>query len=268
MTDIKVPSAGNARIFWGPDGSFANPAAPTVAEITALTDLTDAISWNDFGFGMNNSNTSSDPAMSSLGKVLDRGMAQFGGKISFYYPKNFDDTTNKYSTVYDLMAIGRNTGYIVIRIDGRILTSGTATSANPVKAVAAGDIVHVFKVKTDAYSETIKGDNAFRYTVEFLPQGIAAPRVVVRPTVSTGYLTTISPATLTGSLAAGKYKLSASIDGRTYTNGMTWTTSDPTKATVSKAGVVKILASTGTVTITATYPGGGTAGTCTITLAV
>jgi len=259
MTDVKLPASGNIRVWFGLENSLANYAAPTATEINAMLDVSDAVSWNDFGFGLQASNTIDDPAITALGKVSDLGAAQFGGAISFYYPKSFTDTSSKYQVVYDALDQPRTKGYLVMRIDG----TQSTTSAT------AGDLVHVFKIMTDGYAESITGEEAFRYTVTFLSQGSLAVRAVVKS--ASAYVTLVwhkgalTP-TLAGSLAVKNYKLGCKVDGRWYTNGVAWTSSDTTKATVSKAGTVMLLASTGTVTITATYPGGGTAGTCVITL--
>jgi flagella basal body P-ring formation protein FlgA len=122
---------------------------------------------------------------------------------------------------------------------------------------------------TDGFSEVITGEEAFRYTVNFLPQGNLAVRTVVKG--STAQATAVwskgalSP-TLTASLATKTYNLDAKVDGRWYSNGVTWSSSDVTKVTVSRTGIITVLASTGSVTITATYPNGGTAGSCALTL--
>jgi hypothetical protein len=248
MTDVKVPASGNIRVWWGLEGAFANFAAPTAAEINACLDLSDAISWNDFGFALDASNTIDDPAITALGKVSDRGAAQFGGAISFYYPGAFGDDSNKYSLVYDALDQPRTKGFLVIRVDGE---NHSATAAN-------GNLVHVFKVMTDGYAETITGEEAFRYTITFLPQGDLAVRTVV------GGTTPVTPSTLTVATGA-KAALSATVGGRVYTNGVKWTTSAPAKATVSSAGIVKGIAA-GSATITATYEATGNTDTTSVTI--
>jgi hypothetical protein len=245
MTDVKVPASGNIRVWWALPNAFANWKSPTAAEINASLDISDAISWNDFGFALNASNTIDDPAITALGKVSDRGAAQFGGAISFYYPGAFGDASNKYSLVYDALDQPRTTGFLVIRIDGE---NHSGTAAN-------NQIVHVFKVMTDGYAETIVGEEAFRYTVTFLPQGDLAVRTVIGGTTPV-----VTPSTLT--LSAGESSaLVATIGGRTYTNGVKWTSSNPAAASVSTAGIVTAH-TTGTVTITATYEATGNTDTC------
>jgi hypothetical protein len=245
MTDVKVPASGNIRVWWALPNAFANWEAPTAAEINACLDVSDSISWNDFGFGVQASNTIDDPAITAIGKVSDRGAAQFGGTISFYYPRNFDDVGSDYSLTYDALDQPRTTGYIVWRMDGEQSSTSAVT----------GDLVSVAKVMTDGYAESIVGEEAFRYTITFLSQGDLAVRTVVG-----GGTVVVTPSTST--LAAGaSERLVATVGGRVYTNGVKWTSSNPASTTVSSAGVVKAVTTAG-ATITATFEATGTTDTC------
>lgn len=242
MTDIKVPASGNIRVWWALPNAFANWESPTATEINASLDISNAISWNDFDFGLQASNTIDDPAITAIGKVSDRGATQYGGGISLYYPRSFDDAGSLYSLAYDALDQPRTVGYLVIRIDG----AETGTVA------ATGDLVHVAKVMTDGYAESITGEEAFRYTITLLSQGDIAVRTVVG-----GGAVVVTPSDV--ALAAGESaRYTATVGGRIMTNAVRWTSSDTAAATVSSAGVVTAV-TTGTATITATYePTGGT----------
>jgi hypothetical protein len=129
-------------------------------------------------------------------------------------------------------------------------------------------LVHVFKVMTDSYAESIVGEEAFRYTINFQPQGQLAVRVPVKS--ASAFATTILyqgavVTTLATTVAGLYYKLEGKVDSRFMTNDLVWTSSNVAKATVSNTGLVKMIAS-GSATITATYPGGGTAGTVALTI--
>jgi len=248
MTDVKVTSSGNIRVWWGTTSAFADYKNPTAAEINACLDISDAVSWNDFDFNLEASNQLEDPAITASGKTFDRGFANWGGSISFYYPNSFDDASSKYSQVYDTLDSPRTSGYVVMRADG----AESSTSA------ANGDFVHVLKVMTDGYAESVTGEEAFRYTVTMLAQGDYAVRTVVG-----GGTPVVTPATLASSVGDHD-QLAVTWGGRVYTNGVTYTTSDATKATVSTGGVVTSVAA-GSATITATSPDGNTA-TCAVTV--
>ena len=197
---------------------------------------------------MEASNQLEDPAITALGKTFDRGYANWGGAISFYYPKVFGDAGSKYSLVYDTLDAPRTSGYVVMRCDG---TEASAVAAD-------GQYVHVLKVMTDGYAESVAGEEAFRYTITMLPQGTYAARTCVG-----GGTPVVTPATL--SSAAGDHdQLAVTWGGRVYTNGVSYTSSDTTKATVSTGGVVTSVA-TGSAVITATSPDAGVA-TCTVTV--
>ena len=248
MADVKVPASGNIRVWWGATSAFADYQNPTAAEINACLDISDAVSWNDYDFNLAASNQLEDPAITAIGKTFDRGFANWGGGISFYYPESFDDATSKYSQVYDTLDAPRTSGYIVVRIDGE---ESSTTAQN-------GDFVHVLKVMTDGYAESVTGEESFRYTVTMLPQGDYAVRTVVG-----GGTPVVSPATL-ASTAGDKDELTVTWGGRNYTNGVTYGTSDASVATVSKAGIVTSVAA-GSATITATSPDGNSA-TCAVTV--
>jgi hypothetical protein len=251
MTDVKVPASGNIRVWFALTNAFADYEYPTATEINASLDISDAVSWNDFDFNLEASNQLEDPAITSIGKIVDRGYTNWGGSISFYYPRSFDDSTSKFSEVYDVLDAPRTTGFLVVRIDGE------ESSAN----AAAGDLVHVLKVMTDGYAESITGEEAFRYTVTFLPQGDYAVRAVVEGASPAAVV--VTPDTLATS-PGDHDELSVTVGGRNYTNGVEYSSSDNDVATVSRAGIVTSVA-VGTATITVTAPNGET-DTCAVTV--
>ena len=252
MTDVKVPSSGNIRVWWALENAFANFEAPTAAEINASLDISDAISWNDFDFNLEASNQLDDPSITTVGKKIDRGYANFGGSISMYYPRDFDNASSIYSLAYDALDQPRTRGFLVLRIDGEESTP----------LAAAGDLVHVFRVITDGYAEAITGEEAFRYTVTFLMQGDYCVRGVVAGVSAAAVA--VSPATLASSVNDVD-RLQATVGGRRYTNGVKWTSSNAGVASVSPAGIVTSVAA-GSATITATYEKNGQTATCAVTV--
>ncbi len=250
MTDVKVPSSGNIRVWWALPNAFSDYDNPTATEINATLDISDAISWNDFDFNLETSNELDDPAITAIGKVIDRGYTNWGGSISLYYPQSFDDATSTFSLAYDALDQPRTVGYMVLRIDGE----ESSTDAEE------GDLVHVLKVMTDGYAESVTGEEAFRYTVTMLPQGDYAVRTVVAGASANAVV--LSDSTLATS-AGDVDVLTATWGGRNYTNGLTWTSDDTDVATV-RAGVVTSVAA-GSATITATAPN-GESDTCDVTV--
>lgn len=261
MTDVRLPSSGNIQVRWHAANAFANPARPTPTEINAGLKLANAASWNDFGFGLQASNTTNDPALSAKSNVSDRGAAQYGGAISFYYPRDFDDNTNEYKLVYDALKTPRTLGWITMSVDGELSDSNVATyTGGMTQTAATGDLVDVFKVMTVGWAESITGEEAFRYTVTFLPQG----EVYVNTVIGTTSTVVVTPATATAA-AGAVVALTGTVDGRDYTRGLRWTSSNTAKATVSQNGVVKAIAA-GTATITGTFEHTGASDTTAITV--
>lgn len=248
MPDTRYPVSGSIRAVWVPLNGLANYQAPTAPEVAAGLDISDAISWNDKDFGIQTSNTSSDPAITAKGNVSNRGAAQYGGSFSFYHPRVVNDNSNLYSLVWDQLRLPGTAGYIILRVDGLELGQPTGTTSQPGSVFAAGDLVSVFRVETAGYADVITGEEAFRYTVSFLPKGQVKTMAVVRASA-----TAVAPV-VTGAATvalANKVVLTATILSRNYTRGVRWASSNQAVATVSANGVVTPL-SAGTTQITAT----------------
>jgi hypothetical protein len=256
MTDVRYPISGNIRAIFIPEGGLANEKAPTEAECSAGLDISDAISWNDKDFGVQASNTVEDPAITAKGKVLNRGAAQFGGGLSFYYPKDRTDNTSIYKLTEDALGSPGVRGYIIFRVDGLELATEAGDSSHPGTDFEAGDFVTVYKVKTAGYAQAITGEEAFRYTVSFLPKGFVKVNAIVRASA-----TPVAPVISGASTAAvgDVIVLSATLVGRPYTRGLDWRTSTPAVGAVRK-GIVRALG-TGTISVTAIDPATGTAST-------
>lgn len=255
--DTKYPVSGSIRIWWLPSNGLQNEKAPTEAEILAGIDLSDAISWNDKDFGVQASSTTSDPAITATGNTQNRGAAQYGGSLSFYYPEDFEDTTNHYVTVWLALHKPGTSGFLVTRVDGLEKQAGLGDAAGPGIAPRAGDLVNVFRVETAGYSEQITGEEAFRYTISFLPKGMVAPAAVVRANA-----TPAAPViTGTAALAVGDRGIvKATLVGREYTRGLKLSSLTPGIATVSANGVVTAI-SAGTAKLVALDRSTGTSST-------
>lgn len=258
MTDIRFPISGNIRMWFVPENGLANPAAPTEVEIAAGLDISDATSWNDKDFGVSASNTVEDPAITAKGRVSDRGAAQYGGGLSFYYPKDRTDTTSVYVQVENALGKPGVRGYLLQRVDGVELSAPTGDSSHPGTLAKAGDYIDIFKIETAGFGQSITGEEAFRWTPTFLSKGFVKTFGVVRANA-----TPVAPVIVGsgGSGAAGtKVVLRGTLVGREYTRGLEWRSSDPSKGTVSRNGVVTRLAA-GTFNITATDPATNTSST-------
>lgn len=255
MTNTKIATSGNLTAWWGTSSAFANPAKPTAAELNACLDITQAIAYDNFGFGFQASNKSSDPSWADVGNVQTRGFLNYSGAISFFYPNAFDVATDNSFLTWDALDQRLTVGYLVIRVDGTKV-SGTAVNASTGVAIAvANDFVRVYKVQTDGWSDVNTGEVNFKYTVTFVPQGLAYVDAVVATTAPVPVFGLVGGGT-TMTIAGGKKATLAYRTGRQLSsNGtpsfFTYTSSDGSKGTIDTNGVITPVAA-GTATFTAT----------------
>lgn len=260
MTDTKLQSMGNVRFRWYADGAFANFRYPTVTELNAGLELEAVTLWDNFEIGAQASETSDAMPIKAKATVMRRGAANFGGSASFWYPGVKGDLDNAAALVYSAMKDINTPGYVVVSVDGEI---GEASQPSADMSFAAGDYVSVLKVVTDEWDDMITGEDAFYYTRTFLKNGGLAIYTVAgtgAPVISS------SPATIASSVGDLDF-ITTTLNGRDWTRGVTYSSSDETVATVSATGVVKSI-SAGTATITATLPGATVSTTDTVVVTV
>lgn len=216
--------------------------------------MTDTVSWSDWGFGTQASTQTADASLGDLANTQVRGFAQFGGGVSFYYPREYGNSADQASNTFEALRVPRTLGYLLIRADGQVTPQGS-------RDAIAGDFWHIYRVMSDGWTDVNVGETSFRYTITFQPQGDIYTNAWVggTPTVT---------ASITGGNAftAGQKKAGiAYITGRqVYTTGypsrFQWASSDNEVATVDANGVVVGVAA-GSADITATDPASGVSST-------
>lgn len=255
MADEKVVSNGNVTVWWVPAAGIADYRSPTPAEINAGIDLTDAIAWENFELGATESNDIDDRSLRDLGNAVTRGFAQFGATLSFFRSKNPNDPTSDYTIAFETFRNPRVSGYLITRV----LQVAPSTKV----PAAAGQWISVYKVIGDYLANDTEGEDSYKFTVGFLPQG----QIKVNTQVKNTTAVTVAPTTL--SIAVGAYGLAtATLGGKSITQGATWTSASPSVASVSPNGVIKGL-SVGSAVISASHPAatGPTVVTVTVTVA-
>ena len=263
MVDQTFNSDGSVRLRVYPTNGFANFRWPTVAELNAGLRLEDAVPWDGFDFGVQASDTSSNPPLSAKSTVDTRSTANYGGAIPFWYPGYYDDAANQLSLIYDFFnpdGYERPVCYIAMSVDGEI---GEVGQPDEDFSFANGDLVSIFRVQADAWEDMTEGDDPFYYTLNFLRNGGMAHYTVASTAAP---VLAMTPATLTGAVG-GKDRLAVTVNGRKYTGGVTYSTTDSAVATVSDFGVVTYTGSS-TADITASLPGTTVATTETTTVTV
>lgn len=252
MVDQKVTSNGNVTVWWVPAAGVADYRSPTAAEINAGVDLTAAIAWDSFEIAAAESNDVDDRALIDKGNAVTRGFQQFAASFNTFRDADQSDTTSPYNVAFETFREPRQYGYLITRV----LQKETGTSP----AAQAGEWISVFRFVSDAVGDDTEGEDSYKMTLTFMPQG----EVKVYTMVAAEAAVTVDPATL--ALAVGaKDVVEATLSGKSVTQGATWRSSDTTVATVSANGVVTAI-SAGTANITADHDAATGPGTVAVTV--
>lgn len=254
MTDQTFQSKGNVRLRAYAPNAFANPYWPTVAELNLGLRLEDAVTWGDFDFGTQASETNDRAPISAKSNVQSRGAANYGGTIPFDFPGYYNDPSNQLSDIFDFFVPGpggydRPACFIVMSVDGEIGEPGQPSADF---SFAHGDLLSLYGVRADAWSEMTEGTDPFSYTINFLRNGTLAHYTVA--STSTPVLT-LSDATETPTVGDTGL-LQAFVNGRAYSGGVTWSTTDPDVVTVSEFGAWTAVGA-GSADVVATLPNSG-----------
>lgn len=243
---IKVAIASTAGI--------ANNAAPTVTELLAMLDVSEAVRWDGYDFGMDASDQIDDRSLTDDAAATIRGFAQFGGGMPFYFPK-VTDTTSVLRQAFNLLKTQRTPLVVAERIGYKDWNSPWA----------AGDNVNIYEVLNDGYTPDTEGDGGYAYTMNLLSQGEVFPWTIAAP-ASAVAVSLVGGATATLSLAG----VNVALRGATYQSNnigarAIWSSSAPNIAAVDNHGVIRGIAA-GTANITANFPGGLASTACAVTV--
>lgn len=257
----RLRSNRNVTVWGGPTGpatGIANTAVPTETAInnsagtSLMLNWSPSISWNDYDFGVQESETLNDPSFADASNYTEFGAKNYGGGISFYKPASWDDNSNNHSLVYDQTDEPWTPLDVVERIDGEKRTT---------VAAADGDFVHVFRTKTDSDANVWAQPDAHRRTVGFLSQGDAEFYTIV----GAHTVTTNLPA---NPWAAGKKgRIQGVVQDRDYTNALSFSSDDPDVVRVYPGGFYEVVGSASeTATITIRDEAAGTSTTENVTV--
>lgn len=260
----KLPADKNVTVWLGPSGGstlgITSTHEPLAAELnntggtSAMIPASQSISWNDFEFGTQASETLNEPSLADAATYEEFGQSNYGGTMSFYYPAAYDDNSNMHSLIYDLTEEPGVLLDVAVRIDGDTNTSVPA---------AEGDFVSVFRSEGDAEANPFTPGESKRRTVSFIQKSDFAHFTVVGDHA----ITAIAPATTPWAVGR-KGRIRASQQDRDVTNSLTFTSSDATVVKVYPGGFYEIVGEdedTATITIRDTYTGDVQTVTVTVT---
>jgi hypothetical protein len=84
----KSTSNGKIKVTWIPVANISNEgtflSAPTAALLNGGTDLTEAIAWDSYDLGSQDSNKIEDRSILDESQVQSRGFAQYSGSLNFF----------------------------------------------------------------------------------------------------------------------------------------------------------------------------------------
>lgn len=251
--DERVQSNQRVTVWLGPAAGIADfEAGPTIAELAALENVSEAVNWDAFDFNLQASDSADDRTLTDAAGAKSRKSTKFGGGIEFVYPKP-DDTSSAYRVAYNILKGDRTKLAVVIRVGPLNSTAGVA-----------GNVVNTFKVLQDAHSLVRADQNkpSYAYKVDFLPQDDVGVNCIVPSATPTAVALTASSATVA---VNGVVFLKAAYEGVNVTIGAKYTVDDPTIVEVTPHGCVIGLAA-GTANVQATYRGSAAGTDTTITV--
>lgn len=165
----KSTSNGKIKVWWVPVSAISGTedafvAAPDVSDIAAGgVDLTEAIAWDGYDLGAQDSNKIDDRGIVDTGQVQSRGFAQFSGSLTFFRGIT-SETTGAYYTAFETFKAAtdgsRPVGFLVTRVNVPTTT-----------ALAATQKVNAFKFIADAFMDNTEGEDSVKFMVNFMPQG-------------------------------------------------------------------------------------------------
>jgi hypothetical protein len=246
----KVLSNQRVTVLAGLASGITDWAEVTLAELTALTNVSGAVNWDSFDLNLQASQQSDDRTLTDGAGAQSRGYTNFGGALQFVNPR-VDDLASVYRTAYDIFSTPRVELVVAVRY-------GKPNSSAP----AAGDRFTIYHVITDAVSFG-QGDVSKFYSVNLIARDDILPNYIVPAA---------SPATITITVVDASVGVddlvfvSAAYEGWDVTKEVTWVSSDETDIIMVHPGIFQAKG-TGTPTVKATYPGATDSSTSVITIA-
>lgn len=248
----KLNSDRHLKVVIGPDGSdgvlgITDLGAPLADELnntggtSGVQDATASISWSDWGFGFEASETANEPSLADISTYEDRTTMNYGGDISMFMPAEYDDNSNQHSVIYDLT----DEPGVIVDIATRL--DGAKKESTP---FADGDFVHTFRVQGQGETNPFTPGESTRRTVGFASYGEANSYTIV----GAHTLTQIGTTTFT---VGAKGRIRIAVQDRDYTNALSFRSSDSAVIDVYPGGFYEVIGA-GSATITVEDKAAGT----------
>jgi hypothetical protein len=245
----KVLSNQRVAVRAGLASSIADWSNPTLAELTALTDVSGAVNWDSFDLNIQASDQQDDRTLTDGAGAQSRGFTNFGGNIQLVNPRP-EDTASVFRQAYNIFSTPRVELAVAVRY-------GPLNSVAP----AAGDRWTFYHVITDAVAFGENDVSKF-YQVTLKSRDDIAVQHIVAP----GTAVAITIAALASTVTVGNLVfVSAAYQGWDITKAATWVSSDESKLVQVHPGIFLAVAA-GSPTVKAQYPGATESTTTAITV--
>lgn len=244
---VKLPTDQRLTVWHSPSGGstlgVTNVDEPLAAELnntggtSGMINASPSISWNDYSFSTEASDTINEPSLADAGSYVELGQENYGGDISYFLPADWDDNSNNHKLVWDLTKGLDPKIDIATRLDGDVKTD---------VAAANGDFVSVYRVEGGGDANPFTPGESKRHTRSWFSKSDFSHYTVVGDHA----ITAIAPS----SFGEGdKGRIRASQQGRDTTNRLTFSSDDATVIEVYPGGFFEVMGAeddTATITIT------------------
>lgn len=237
----KVLSNQRVAIRAGLASGIASWAHPTLAELTALTDVSAAVNWNSFDLNVKASDQKDDRTITDAAGAQSRSpYTNFEGNLQCVMPL-VSDTTSVYRLAYNIFSTQRVELVVAVRY-------GKSATVAP----AHGDRWTFYHVIVDQVIFG-QGDVSKFFQANLKARDDIAVNYIV-PTASPLTITTAALAVVGTASAGTLIFCSAAYEGWDITKAATYTSSDQAKLVQVAPGIFKCVGA-GVPTIVAHYPG-------------
>lgn len=178
MNYAKLPADRNVTVAIAPSGGttlgITDIDEPLAAELnntggtSGMQPASQSISWNDFDFGTQASETLNEPSLADAGSYVEFGQSNYGGTISYWRPAAYDDNSNMHSVIYDLTDEKYHYLDVAMRIDGARQTT---------VPFADGDFVSTYRVQSGGDANPFTPGESKRRTINYMPMMVAVGRL-------------------------------------------------------------------------------------------
>lgn len=231
----KLNSDERVGVFGGPSGSatgiqdLKEPQADEINNtggVSGVIPFSQSLSWSDTEIpGVRDSESTNEPSLADPATREEFGPTNYDGSLSMFLPSEYDDLSNDHALVYELTKDMREIRDFAVRIDGDI---------DALAAAADGQYVSTSRQQILSEANPFDFSASVRRTVGLTGKGGFAHYTIVGDHT----LTIVPPP---GGFSAGdKGRILVTVQGRDYTNAVSFQSDDPSVINVYPGGFFEV----------------------------